>query len=303
MPVSFPADRELGRGAERRGLRLLAARIGVHLRVEHEHVHVAVRREHVVEAAEADVVRPAVAADDPDALLDEVVGDEREPRRLRPGDRARATRSAATRSRCAAMPASAPWSASRMDGGEAVAERPASPASSARACAPRLSSARRMPNPNSALSSNSELDHAGPRPVVVRGVRRGRQVAAVDRRAAGGVGDHRPVAEELGEELQVRRLAAARAGAGVLEQRLEELRALHVVADLATVRVGQRQEEVVVRPLGAPAAAAAAPCRSPCAVGSPCPWPGRPPRRGRSRCSPRARPGSCSRWPLNSRPR
>ena len=50
--------------------------------------------------------------------------------------------------------------------------------------------------------------------------RRGRQVAAVDRRAAGRVGDHQPVAEQLREQLEVRRLAAARAGAGELEQRL-----------------------------------------------------------------------------------
>ena len=52
------------------------------------------------------------------------------------------------------------------------------------------------------------------------------QVAAVDRRAAGGVGDDDAVAEELAQELDVRRLAAAGAGAGELEERLEHLRAL-----------------------------------------------------------------------------
>ena len=55
------------------------------------------------------------------------------------------------------------------------------------------------PRPNSALSSNSELAQAGPRPVGVRRPRRGGQVAAVDRRAAGGVGHHHAVAEELGD--------------------------------------------------------------------------------------------------------
>ena len=74
--------------------------------------------------------------------------------------------------------------------------------------------ASRKPKPNSALSSNSEFDQAGPRPARSTRVRRGRQVAAVDRRAAGGVGDQQPVAEELGEQLEVRRLAAAGAGAG-----------------------------------------------------------------------------------------
>ena len=57
--------------------------------------------------------------------------------------------------------------------------------------------------------------------------RRGRQVPAVDRRAPGRVGDHQPVAEQLREQLDVGRLAAARAGAGELEQRLQELGAAH----------------------------------------------------------------------------
>ena len=96
-----------------------------------------------------------------------------------------------------------------------------------------------MPRPNSALSSKSELDQVGPSPVPVLGVRRGGQVAAVDRRAAGGVGDHRPVAEELAHQLQVGRLAAAGAGAGELEERLEQLRALdHVDLDLRAVDLG-----------------------------------------------------------------
>src|SRR4051812_5838761 len=59
-------------------------------------------------------------------------------------------------------------------------------------------------------------------------VRRARQVATVNRRTAGGVGNQQPVAEQLGEQLQVRRFATAGAGARVLEQRLEELRALMV---------------------------------------------------------------------------
>ena len=125
------------------------------------------------------------------------------------------------------MPASLDWSAS-----SSAAARP-SPSCGAsvldaapRAGAAWASSASRKPNPNSALSSNSEFDHAGPAAVAVGRVRRRRQVAAVDRRAAGRVGDQQPVAEELREQLEVRRLAAAGAGARVFEQRLEELRAL-----------------------------------------------------------------------------
>ncbi len=85
-----------------------------------------------------------------------------------------------------------------------------------------------MPRPNSALSSNSEFDQAGPRPSLFTAVGRGGQVAAVDRGAAGGVGDQHAVAEQLRHQLDVRRFAAAGAGAGELEQRLQQLHVLHL---------------------------------------------------------------------------
>ena len=96
--------------------------------------------------------------------------------------------------------------------------------SAVRRCA---SKPRRMPRPNSALSSNRLLLHAGPRPSSSTRVRRGGQVAAVDAAAAGGVGDEQVVAEQLGEQLQVRRLAAAGARSAELEQRLAQLAGLH----------------------------------------------------------------------------
>ena len=55
-----------------------------------------------------------------------------------------------------------------------------------------------------------------------------RQIGAVDRRAAGRVGDLQPVTEELGQQLEIGRLAATAAGARKLEQRLQELHAAHV---------------------------------------------------------------------------
>ena len=67
----------------------------------------------------------------------------------------------------------------------------------------------------------------GPAPLGVGRPGRGRQVAAVDRRAAGGVGDHQPVAEQLRQQFQVGRLAATGARAGEFEQRLQELRTAH----------------------------------------------------------------------------
>ena len=75
--------RELGHRAERRRLRLLAAGVRIDLGVEHEDVHVALAGQDVVEAAVADVVGPPVAADQPDALLHEVIGERFEPARFR----------------------------------------------------------------------------------------------------------------------------------------------------------------------------------------------------------------------------
>ena len=91
-----------------------------------------------------------------------------------------------------------------------------------------LSAARRKPRPNSASSSNSEFDQAGPRPSWFYAPRRDGKIGAINRRAAGRIRDHHPVAEQLREELEIGRLAAAGAGAGELEQRLEKLDAAHI---------------------------------------------------------------------------
>ena len=67
------ARRELRDGARGRGLRALAAGVGVDLGVDHKHVHVGAARDHVVEPAEADVVRPTVAAEHPKCLLSQLI--------------------------------------------------------------------------------------------------------------------------------------------------------------------------------------------------------------------------------------
>jgi len=75
--------------------------------------------------------------------------------------------------------------------------------------------------------------------------RRGRQVPAVDRGAPGGVRDQDAVPVHLGEQLQVRRLAASCARPAELEQRLEHLRALdRGDLDLTPVRRRDLEEEV-----------------------------------------------------------
>ena len=59
------------------------------------------------------------------------------------------------------------------------------------------------------------------------------------------------VAEQLRQQLEIRRLAAAGAGAGELEQRLQELHAAHIgEIDAGAVVDRQRLEERDVRALG-----------------------------------------------------
>ena len=237
--VLLPATGELGRRAERRGLRLLPAGVRVDLGVEHQDVHVAAERHHVVQTAEADVVGPAVTAHEPDALAHQVVGERVRasvPRPRSSGDSAR--RRSATRSRCAAMPALVVL-LGRQHG---VAQRLAHVGSQPRQqrLRPGHVLVHRQAHAQAELGVVFE-ERIGPgrtASVGVGGVGRGRQVAAVDRRAPGGVGDECAVAEELRHQLDVGRLAAARAGAGVLEQRLQELRALEVEFHLRAVGLG-----------------------------------------------------------------
>ena len=59
--------------------------------------------------------------------------------------------------------------------------------------------------------------------VFVGGPRRGGQIAAVNRGATGSIGNNHAIAKELGNELDVRCFAAATAGTGEFEQRLNQL--------------------------------------------------------------------------------
>ena len=64
---------EFGDGSSRSGLGGLSAGIGVDFSIEDEDIHIFAGSEDLIEAAEADVVCPAVAAEDPDGLLGDVL--------------------------------------------------------------------------------------------------------------------------------------------------------------------------------------------------------------------------------------
>ena len=78
----FALRGELGHRGARSGLGRLAAGVRVDLGVEHQHVHVPPRRKDVVQPAEADVIGPAVAADDPDAPPHQRIGHRQQGLRL-----------------------------------------------------------------------------------------------------------------------------------------------------------------------------------------------------------------------------
>src|ERR1039458_3059979 len=71
---ALAASGELRHRAQRRCLRHLSAGVGVNLGIEQQDVDIGVGSQHVIESAESDVIAPAIATDDPDALLDQFVG-------------------------------------------------------------------------------------------------------------------------------------------------------------------------------------------------------------------------------------
>ena len=87
--------------------------------------------------------------------------------------------------------------------------------------------------------------------VAVCRVRCGREIAAVDRRASGGVGDEQAIAKQLCEQFEIRSLTATGARARVLKQRLEKLRAFMVETyDVGAIELGQIEKEVVIGTFG-----------------------------------------------------
>ena len=119
---------------------------------------------HVVQPAVADIIRPAVAADDPDAALHEMVSQGEQALCFRIFD---AGEFLLQSSNAVALLVNAGFIS--LIGIQQARHRSspmvdASFCTSSRAISVCLSIVSRMPRPNSALSSKSEFDQAGPRP-------------------------------------------------------------------------------------------------------------------------------------------
>ena len=206
----------------------LPAGVGVDLGVDDEDVHIDAGGKDMVEAAVADVVGPAVAAIHPHGLLHKRVGALLQPLHVRAvaaGSSQRGFESFGYR------PGLVRFVALFKPGFESSFER---------FVAGLGESGFRMGLRLTAHLFHGEVHAHGILGVVLkqrvgrrgtvallgRGIREGRGGGADNVGAAGGVGNIHPLAEELGHQLHVRRLAAAGAGAVELVERALELASL-----------------------------------------------------------------------------
>lgn len=86
MPVHHHADAKifaslalamltkLGNRPKRRGFRRLSTRVGVTLGIQYQNIDVLGETQDVIQPAKTNIVSPAVAANQPDGLLDQRVG-------------------------------------------------------------------------------------------------------------------------------------------------------------------------------------------------------------------------------------
>ena len=232
---ALTCGRELGDGAGRRGLGGLTAGVGIDLGIEHKDVDVFVLSEDVVQTAVTDIVSPAVAADDPEGLLDDAVAvliDGLEDALelalgcLDGGGESGLDLGRALLGYGNALHVGAPLleggfelgGAAQLDGLVHIGGQ--------------LFAASLVCEEHAVTELCVILEQgvgpSGTFALGVLGVRADGSAAAVDGGAARCVGDDHAVAEQLRDELDVRRFAAARARAGELEERLRELAVLGV---------------------------------------------------------------------------
>ncbi len=238
------AGGELGDRAERGGLGGLSAGVGIHLGIEDQDVDVGAGGEDVVEPAVADVIGPAVAADDPDGFPDEEIGDGEE---IQGFGLAVAGQFPLELGDAFALGGDAAFVllvGVQQPLGQVVADVGLEGLDELGGVAGLLVAGQAEAVAELRGILEQAVGPGGSAAVAVLGPRGGGQVAAVDGRAAGGVGDDGPVAEELAHQAEIGRFAAAGAGAGELEERHGVLGVLdHAEVELGAVHHGQGLEE------------------------------------------------------------
>ena len=224
------AGGELGDGAGRGGLRALSAGVGVHLGVDDDDIDILAAGQHVVQTAESDIIAPAVAAEDPLALLDEAVAEFEELLAdvAAAGLHQRDELVGDFLGLEGVLAVLDPLGEEGLDFGAAAVALEAFLHNALHAVA-HLAGGGGHTEAELGVVLKQRVGPGGTEAAaVVLAIRCGRSRAAVDGGAARGVGHHHLLAEELGDALEVRGLAAAGAGTAELEQRLCELAVLDV---------------------------------------------------------------------------
>ena len=270
---------ELRHRADGRRLGRLPAGVGVDLGVHDEHVEVFAGCEHMVEAAEADVVRPAVAAEHPEGFLGELVGGGEEfgreggkGREFRPrtpgqeglerGDEGVGGGAGAleiVEGRKPGLQRRADFGLRTWDFGFrtwdlglrtldfGLRQRGEQLLAALAGEGALLLDGKRHAEGEFGVVLEERVGPGGAEAALVHRVGDAWHGRAPGLRAARGVGPVDAVAEELREQLGVRRLAAARARRRELDERLAELHGLVVRRREARRLVGKREREIPVR--------------------------------------------------------
>ena len=251
LGAGLAASGKLRHCGARRGFGRLTSGVGVDLGIEHEHVDVASAGQYVIEAAVADVIGPTVSADDPNAFLDQQVGDGQQ---LLGVHGIQAVQFFFQQVDALALFVDVGfvflW-CSEDRGREFFADRSRHAPDQFLRELGLLIDGKPEAQTELRIVFEKRVRPGGTAAGCVFRPGRGGQVAAVNRRASGSVGNDGPVAEQLRHQLEIWSFAATRAGAGELEQRFLNL-LLADVGDLnvAAVQFRDLEEEVPVVALG-----------------------------------------------------
>ncbi len=244
---------KLGDRPDRGGLGGLSAGVGVDLGVQNQDIDVAAAGQNMVQPAVADVIGPTVSTEDPDALVEDEVGQSLDPLQQRLDLAGRALDGCGqggldrVGSRLGLGIGAVPELQALFEGAAQV--RPFGDQCFDQLLELAAVGINRQPHPEAVLGVVLEEGVTPGRTLTaaVDAVGHGREGPAVDGGAAGRVGDNHPVPEELGNEPHVGGLAAAGAGAGKLEERLQELAALECLGidTLGVDRQGVKEGDIL----------------------------------------------------------
>ena len=204
----------------------------------------------MVKPAEADIVSPAVAADNPNGFLNQVIGKVvklfgflgRHHRQF--GAQSLNIVALCVNFRIGALRV-------REDFLRRVAEFAFQIFQQSFGCRRLLVNREAHTEPKFRIVFKQRVRPGRPMPFFVFGIRRRRQVAGVDGRTSGRVGHNHAVAEQLRQQLDVRRFAATRTRAGKFKQRLNELGCLRqVLRHICPLDIRQSFKELPVGHFG-----------------------------------------------------